>query len=121
MNLFYEFFLSKSVTRHFSLNIQSFHYVLKYTQTNCQKVKYFYTVLISVLIKNDLAHTLNLKDDLMVKKNPVVIFSLFRLCNHRKIKRQKGRQRSSLIFWLFDACGGGGKSYCETKFSEETR
>jgi len=36
--------------------------------------------------------------------------------DHRIIKRQKGRQRSSLIFWLFDAAGGGGRDYCETKF-----
>jgi len=35
---------------------------------------------------------------------------------HRRIKRQKGRQRSSLIFWLFDAARGGGRGYCETKF-----
>jgi len=31
------------------------------------------------------------------------------LVMYRKIKRQKGRQRSSLIFWLFDAFGGGGR------------
>jgi len=36
--------------------------------------------------------------------------------DHRRIKRQKGRQRSSLIFWLFDAARGGGRGYCETKF-----
>jgi len=35
---------------------------------------------------------------------------------HRRIKRQKGRQRSSLIFWLFDAARGGGRGYCETKY-----
>jgi len=35
---------------------------------------------------------------------------------HRRIKRQKGRQRSSLIFWLFDAARGGGRGYCEIKF-----
>jgi len=35
---------------------------------------------------------------------------------HRRIKRQKGRQRSSLIVWLFDAGEGGGRGYCETKF-----
>jgi len=39
---------------------------------------------------------------------------------HRRIKRQKGRQRSSLIFWLFDAGGGAGSGYCETKFLGET-
>ena len=39
---------------------------------------------------------------------------------HRRIKRQKGRQRSSLIFWLFNAARGGGRGYCETKFLEET-
>ena len=36
--------------------------------------------------------------------------------NQRRIKRQRGRQRSSLIFWLFGAPRGGGRGYCETKF-----
>jgi len=35
--------------------------------------------------------------------------------SHRRIKRQKGRQRSSLIFWPFDAARGGGRGYCHTK------
>jgi len=42
---------------------------------------------------------------------------LMKICGlyvQRRIKRQKGRQRSSLIFWLFDAAGGGGRGYCET-------
>ena len=37
-------------------------------------------------------------------------------CSHRITERQKGRQRSSLILRLFDADGGGGRGYCETKF-----
>jgi len=37
---------------------------------------------------------------------------------HRQIKRQKGRQMSSLIFWLFDAAGGGGRGFCETMFKK---
>ena len=42
------------------------------------------------------------------------------LCRHRKIERQKERQRLTLIFWLFDAAGGGVRGYCETKFLGET-
>jgi len=37
---------------------------------------------------------------------------------HRRIKRQKGRQRSPLIFWLFDAAGRGGRGYGETSFKK---
>ena len=40
--------------------------------------------------------------------------------SHRRIKRQRGRQRSSLNFWLFDAARGGERGYCDTNFQEET-
>jgi len=35
---------------------------------------------------------------------------------HRRIKRQKGRRWSSLIFGLFVAARVGGRDYCDTKF-----
>jgi len=42
------------------------------------------------------------------------------LQDRRRIKRRKGRQRLLLIFWLFDAGGGGGRGYCDTKLKVET-
>ena len=38
---------------------------------------------------------------------------------HKIIKIQKGRQRSSLIFWLFDAGQGGGGVIVRQSFEQK--
>jgi len=55
-----------------------------------------------------------------LKRHTGTTFLLLVSFMHRRIKRQKGRQRSPLIFWLFDAARGGGRGYCDSKFYEET-
>ena len=52
-----------------------------------------------------------MEEDLIIETTPFDNVEI-----HIRIERHKGRQSSSLVFWLLDAAGGGGKDNCETKF-----